>query len=294
MSDYESIQKRRDIIVGLFVIVAMCALFWMVFKFGDLPVFVSEHRSFEVLVQFPEATGVQESTPVRFCGYQIGMVTKIKPPKILKDLNTGRFYHQTLVVLSIDKKYDNIPVDAEAKLMTRGLGSSYIDLKEPPFDVNQMEQKFLTNGSLLQGTAGMTSEFFPEESQKKLDELAKGLDALIKNVNDILGDKENQKNIRTTLANLAKATEQAEETLKKIEEFSAVGVVTSEELTKTLAELRLILEKINTGSGSAAKFVNDGRLYENLLENTRQLDVLLKQMESFVEKAEKKGIKMKL
>ena len=294
MSDYESIQKRRDIIVGLFVILAMCALFWMVFKFGDLPVFVSEHRSFEVLVQFPEATGVQESTPVRFCGYQIGMVTKIKPPKILKDLNTGRFYHQTLVVLSIDKKYDNIPVDAEAKLMTRGLGSSYIDLKEPPFDVNQMEQKFLTNGSLLQGTAGMTSEFFPEESQKKLDELAKGLDALIKNVNDILGDKENQKNIRTTLANLAKATEQAEETLKKIEEFSAVGVVTSEELTKTLAELRLILEKINTGSGSAAKFVNDGRLYENLLENTRQLDVLLKQMESFVEKAEKKGIKMKL
>lgn len=294
MSDYESIQKRRDIIVGLFVILAMCALFWMVFKFGDLPVFVSEHRSFEVLVQFPEATGVQESTPVRFCGYQIGMVTKIKPPKVLKDLKTGRFYHQTLVVLSIDKRYDNIPADAEAKLMTRGLGSSYIDLKEPPFDVNQMEQKFLVNGSLLQGTAGMTSEFFPEESQKKLDELVDGLRALIKNANDILGNEANKENIRTTLANLAKATDEAKGMLKKIEEFSTAGIGTSEELTKTTAELRLILEKINTGSGSAAKFINDGRLYENLLENTRQLNVLLKQMESFVEKAEKKGIKMKL
>jgi phospholipid/cholesterol/gamma-HCH transport system substrate-binding protein len=294
VSDYESIQKRRDIIVGLFVILAMCALFWMVFKFGDLPVFVSEHRSFEVLVQFPEATGVQESTPVRFCGYQIGMVTKIKPPKVLKDLKTGRFYHQTLVVLSIDKRYDNIPADAEAKLMTRGLGSSYIDLKEPPFDVNQMEQKFLVNGSLLQGTAGMTSEFFPEESQKKLDELVDGLRALIKNANDILGNEANKENIRTTLANLAKATDEAKGMLKKIEEFSTAGIGTSEELTKTTAELRLILEKINTGSGSAAKFINDGRLYENLLENTRQLNVLLKQMESFVEKAEKKGIKMKL
>ena len=294
MSDYESIQKRRDIIVGLFVILAMCALFWMVFKFGDLPVFVSERRSFEVLIQFPEATGVQESTPVRFCGYQIGMVTKIKPPKVLKDSNTGRFYHQTLVVLSIDKKYDNIPYNVQVKLMTRGLGSSYIDLKEPPFDVQEMEQKFLTNGSLLQGSTGMTSEFFPEESQKKLDELADGLKALLKNANDILGDETNKENIRTTLANLSKATEQAKETLKKLEDFSAAGVTTSEELTRTVTELRLVLEKINSGSGSAAKFVNDGRLYENLLENTRQLDVLLKQLASFIEKAEKKGIKMKL
>lgn len=294
MSDYESIQKRRDIIVGLFVILAMCALFWMVFKFGDLPVFVSERRSFEVLIQFPEATGVQESTPVRFCGYQIGMVTKIKPPKVLKDLNTGRFYHQTLVVLSIDKKYDNIPYNVQVKLMTRGLGSSYIDLKEPPFDVQEMEQKFLTNGSLLQGSTGMTSEFFPEESQKKLDELADGLKALLKNANDILGDETNKENIRTTLANLSKATEQAKDTLKKLEDFSAAGVTTSEELTRTVTELRLVLEKINSGSGSAAKFVNDGRLYENLLENTRQLDVLLKQLASFIEKAEKKGIKMKL
>jgi phospholipid/cholesterol/gamma-HCH transport system substrate-binding protein len=294
VSDYESIQKRRDIIVGLFVILAMCALFWMVFKFGDLPVFVSERRSFEVLIQFPEATGVQESTPVRFCGYQIGMVTKIKPPKVLKDSNTGRFYHQTLVVLSIDKKYDNIPYNVQVKLMTRGLGSSYIDLKEPPFDVQEMEQKFLTNGSLLQGSTGMTSEFFPEESQKKLDELADGLKALLKNANDILGDETNKENIRTTLANLSKATEQAKDTLKKLEDFSAAGVTTSEELTRTVTELRLVLEKINSGSGSAAKFVNDGRLYENLLENTRQLDVLLKQLASFIEKAEKKGIKMKL
>ena len=294
MSDYESIQKRRDIIVGLFVIVAMCALFWMVFKFGDLPVFVSEHRSFEVLVQFPEATGVQESTPVRFCGYQIGMVTRIKPPKVLKDLNTDRFYHQTLVVLSIDKKYDNIPYNVEAKLMTRGLGSSYIDLRLPHFNVKEMEQKFLTSGSMLQGSTGMTSEFFPEESQKKLDELITGLNALIKNANDILGDNANKENIRVTLANLSKATEQAKETLKKLEEFSAAGATTSEELTRMVTELRLILEKVNNGSGSAARFVNDGRLYENLLENTRQLDVLLKQLEEFIDKLNKKGIKVKL
>ena len=84
------------------------------------------------------------------------------------------------------------------------------------------------------------------------------------------------------------------ETLKKLEEFSAAGATTSEELTRMVTELRLILEKVNNGSGSAARFVNDGRLYENLLENTRQLDVLLKQLEEFIDKLNKKGIKVKL
>ena len=294
MSDYEDIQKKRDIIVGVFVLLAVLALFWMVFKFGDLPVVVSKFRSYEVTVQFPTAAGVEENTPVKFCGYQVGRATKIKPPKILKDLKTGHFYHQTVVVIDIDKRYDNIPADIEVKLMSRGLGSSYIDLRVPPFDEKEPQDRFLRSGSVMQGSTGITSEFFPEESQKKLDELADGLKALLKNANDILGDETNKENIRTTLANLSKATEQAKDTLKKLEDFSAAGVTTSEELTRTVTELRLVLEKINSGSGSAAKFVNDGRLYENLLENTRQLDVLLKQLASFIEKAEKKGIKMKL
>jgi len=91
VSDYETTQRRRNIIVGIFVIVAVCAFFWLIFKFGDLPVFVSEWKSFKVRVQFPTAPGVQENTSVRFCGYEIGRVTKVEPPKVLKDLNTGQF-----------------------------------------------------------------------------------------------------------------------------------------------------------------------------------------------------------
>lgn len=294
MSDYESIQRKRDIIVGVFVIVAIFALFWMVFKFGDLPVFVSEWRSFKVTVQFPIAPGVQENTPVRFCGYQVGRVTHVKPPEILKDLNTGHFYHQTVVVLSIDKRYKDIPADVEVKLMTRGLGSSYIELRVQPFDVREPQSEFLSHGSVLQGSAGMTSEFFPEESQKKLDELVDGFGTLINNANDILGDEANKENLKTTLANLSETTKQAMQTLKKFREFSAVGISSSEELSRTVTELRLVLEKINSGQGTAGKLVNDGRLYENLLENTQQLQVLLEELKAFFAKASDKGMPIKL
>ena len=297
MSDYETAQRRRNIIVGVFVIAAMCALVWLIFKFGDLPVKVSEFGSFEVVVQFSTAQGVQKNTSVRFCGYQIGRVTDVMPPEKLKDLNTGLVYHQTRVILRIDKKYVNIPSNVDVKLMTRGLGSSYIELiVDPalpltPRDPNRPETKFLVDKMLLQGSTGMTSEFFPAESQKKLDELVDGLNTLINNANDILGDEVNKENLKTTLANLSEATKQATLSLKEFQEFFAAGTDTSEELSKTIAQLRVILEKVNSGQGTAGKLINDARLYENLIENTEEMQVLLQELKSLIDRVKEKGLR---
>ncbi len=300
MSDYETTQKKRNIIVGAFVLAAVCALVWLIFKFGDLPTAASRLRSFQVFVQFPTAPGVQTDTPVRFCGYQIGRVTKVKPPEVLTDLNTGLKYHQTLVVMSIDKKYVNIPSNVEVKLMTRGLGSSYIELTvdptlpQTPRDPNRPETKFLTDKIPLQGSSGMTSEFFPADSQKKLDELVDGLRTFIGNANDIFGDKTNKENLKATLANLAEATDRATDALEEFRGFFASGINTTEQLTETVTELKLVLEKVNSGHGTAGKLINDGRLYENLLENSQQLEVLIEELRAFIAKAKEKGLPIKV
>jgi ABC-type transporter Mla subunit MlaD len=288
----------------------------MIYKFGDLPTTISKIGSFGVCVQFPAATGVERDTPVRFCGYQIGRVTQVMSPRIRRDLDTYLSYHQTVVVLNIDKKYVDIPSNVEVKLMTRGLGSSYIELAVDPLkpllprDPNQPETKFLINEMMLQGSTGMTSEFFPAESQKKLDELATGLKEFIDNANDILGDPENKEHIKSALANISKAAKQAEESLSKFEEFSSAGaaavknvdkktdqlVVTlinaGEQLAQTSTQLRIILEKINTGRGSAGRFINDGQLYENMLETTDQLDLLVRDIRQLISK--NKGVPIKL
>ncbi len=303
-------------IVGVFVVVGLCALVWLVFKFRDLPTAVTRMGSFEVYVQFPTAPGVQRDTPVRFCGYPVGSVTNIRPPKVMKDLNTGQFYHQTLVVLNIDKKYNDIPADVEAKLMARGLGSSSIELKLTHYDVNEPTGPFLIEENLLQGSTGITSEFFPEASQKKLEELVDGIIAFIANTNDIIGSPDNKENLQKILANLTEVSQegtemvqQAKQTIEefrkfaiagtttfknadaKVEEFVIAMVDTSEEISKASSQLRLILEKINTGQGSAAKLVNDGRFYENLLENTQQLEVFLESLTSLIDKIEEKGLR---
>jgi ABC-type transporter Mla subunit MlaD len=350
VSDYETTQRRHNVVVGLFVILGIGAFVWLIFKFGDLPGIVTKLDSFEVFVQFPTAPGVQKDTPVRFCGYQIGRVTTVMAPEVRKDMVSGLEYYQTVVILSIDNRYVTIPSSVEVKMMTRGLGSSYIELKQRPgipvvaLDPNRPETKYLLDKIWLQGSTGMTSEFFPEESQKKLDGLIEGLGNLITNANDIMGDEDSKENVMKTLANLAQASKQARETLEEFEKLAAAGtttlknadskvedvvtsvvdtseeirefaaagtstlksvdakterlvvamVDTSENLSEAMGELRLVLEKVNNGQGSAARLINDGSFYENLLENTEQLQLLLEEMKSFVAEWRDKKIEVKL
>lgn len=309
MSDYESTQTRRNIIVGAFVIIAMCALGWLIYRFGDLPIKVSEYNSYDLLAQFPTAQGLQKSTPVKFCGYQIGRVTQIEPPQILKDLDTGLLYHQALVTLSINKKYNNIPDNSKVQLITRGLGSSYVEVFSDPLNPSDT---FFEDKSIVQGSKGSANDFVSEETQKKLDELVANLGKFIGHANDIIGDPENKANLKQSLANLTAATNQATETLKEFQELSVSAketvkgfddkmeqifpyvLITAEQLSKRLIEAKSLMDKLDSGSGTAGKFLNDGKLYEELLESTRQLNTLLTEMTTFMAKAQEKGVPIKL
>jgi len=347
VSDYETIQRRRNIIVGVFVVAGMCALGWLVFKFEVMPGLFSQMGSYDVFVQFAKAPGVQPDTPVRWCGYQIGMVTKVQPPKVMKEVKGEAWYHQTRVTLSIDDSYNDIPADVNAVLLTRGFGSSYIELQLDDYDVKEGKAPVLIQGSELQGLTGVTSEFFPEETQKELRDLVVDMRIFVKNANHILSDPNNKKNIKATLANLADVSKQAgdrlreaKQTLERVEQTLAdaskaieqarpaikeaqpaiadfrkfvntgsdvltsadakaerlvVAVVdASGELGKTLSELRAILEKVDSGEGSAGRFVNDAELYETLLENAEQMELLLKEIKAFVSRTREKGLPLKL
>ena len=214
--------------------------------------------------------------------------------------------------------------------MTRGLGSSYIELKvdpdklpAPPMDPNDPNSCYLSHGMLVQGSTGMTSEFFPEESQKKLNSLIEGIEAFIAGANDIIGDPNNQKSLRTIMANLTEtsgqvpaaiqqATEMMKALQKTLEEFRVLAttgtgaiksvdakaerlvvslVDTSNELGKAAAQIRLAMEKVNTGDGTAGRLINDGRLYENLLETSTQLNILLKDVRELLDKISQEGLR---
>lgn len=326
MSDYEAIQAKRHILVGVFVVAGLIAFGWLVFKFGDLPSGVSKWSSFDVYVQFPSAPGVQRDTPVRFCGYQVGRVTQVMPPRRLPEIRDGRRtgpeYYQTAVVMGIENRYTDIPADSRIKLMTRGFGSSYIEIQPSVPDPCSPAQAFMVNGSWVQGSVGVTSELFPEQTQRKLEDLVDDLRAFIGHASQIVGDPNAQRNLKTILANLSESSkrtiqvlERAEQTLSgateaieqyrrlavagqdtlrnadaRIDQLAVAIVQTSEDLGRAASQMRHMIDKVNEGEGTIGRLVNDGRLYEGLLETTEQVQVLVQQFQAIMDKLDKKGL----
>jgi len=307
MSDYDSIQNKRNMIVGAFVIVGVLVFAYMVFLFGELPVTVTKFTSYTVKVRFPFAPGVQKSTPVQYCGYQIGKVTYVEPPMPFQDKD-GRFTHQVMVEMAISRDYSSIPANVKVKLLRRGMGSSYIELRTAPITAKEfdtLEPNFLRQGMILQGESGVISELLPEDLQDKVDSFFTKVTVLVDNLNVVIGDANNQQNLKKSLANLSKATEESVATLQEIREFSQTGkqklasvtesvMQTSEELGETLIELRRILNKINSGEGTVGKLITDGKLYENLLDSSEELKESLKKMKKTLEKTSEKGIRVKI
>jgi len=313
VSDFEAIQNRRNLVVGVFVMVGFLAFGWLIFKFGDMPLWVAKLRSYDVHVQFSSADGVQKDTPVRFCGYQIGRVTFVEPPRVRAEILSNsdrepRWFHQSMVTMSIDNQFDDIPKDSQVKLLTRGLGSSFIEIKAPIPGEKDEEVELLVHGATLQGSTGISSDFFPEETQKKLEALVDDLRTFVGNANDIAGDDENKENLKTFLGNLTEASEQAARTLEEayaaigdyrvlagagknaVDKVSASIVVASEELSKASSQLNVMLAGINEGDGTIGKLVNDARLYEELLDTSTQMQILVTDLKSLIQAINDRGL----
>ena len=69
---------------------------------------------------------------------------------------------------------------------------------------------------------------------------------------------------------------------------------TSESLNKTLKEVNALISMVNKGDGTVSRLLNDGRLYENLLESSKELKLALEQFKIFAAEAQEKGLKIKL
>lgn len=299
MTDYNTLQRKRNMIVGGFVVVALCAFLYMVYKFQELPIAVGKLRSFEIMVNFSNAPGAQPNTPVQYCGYQIGRVIDVSPPFLYED-KQGRKHHHIKVTISIEEKYTDIPSNVDILLMRRGLGSSYIEFQLDPerplerWDPKDPDSVYLKEGMVLTGSMGTSSDFFPKEVQKKIESLVDSIDTLANNINDIIGDADNKANVKQTLANVNALTDQATKTLESIQDFTDTGTNaienTAERLDTTLAELQRVLAKANTGKGTAARVLNDGRLYENLLDSSEELKLSLEQLKIFVNDLNEEGM----
>lgn len=111
--------KALEISVGIFVSTAIAALFFLalqVSNYSDL----QDNGSYIVIAHFENAGGLKNKALVSMAGVPIGRVA---------DISFDAENYDALVKLRIDMRYNNLPSDTSASILTSGLlGDKYIGL----------------------------------------------------------------------------------------------------------------------------------------------------------------------
>jgi phospholipid/cholesterol/gamma-HCH transport system substrate-binding protein len=129
--------RSVEISTGLFVLLGMGALFFLTTQTTGTDSY-GAGESFTVTARFENVGSLTNRAPVAMSGVTIGRVTSVEFDPVM--LNAE-------VTFEIDSRFDQIPDDSDASILTAGLlGSQYIGLQPGGSDL------YLEEGSEIQFT----------------------------------------------------------------------------------------------------------------------------------------------
>jgi len=134
-------RKSLELWVGLFVAAGILALAMLAFKVGNLTS-ADVMNSYKVTGRFDNVGGLKVKAAVTMAGVRIGRVSAIA---------FDNKKYQALVTMDIDGRYQIIPKDSSASILTSGLlGDQYIGIEPGGDDASlQSGDTFLRTQSAL-------------------------------------------------------------------------------------------------------------------------------------------------
>lgn len=111
--------KTLEFIVGLFVLLGLLALAALATKVGTSTLGSSD--SYSINAKFENIGGLNVKAPVAIGGVRIGRVTAI-------ELDTELY--SAVVTMAIEEKFNELPIDTSAAILTSGLlGAQFVGLE---------------------------------------------------------------------------------------------------------------------------------------------------------------------
>ncbi|MEL6483888.1 MAG: MlaD family protein, partial [Bacteroidota bacterium] len=238
--------------------------------------------------------GLQAGTQVTINGFKVGNVTNIR----FKD-DSGKL----LVTFSINNDFA-FSKNSKAELYDTGIiGGKGIQIN-PVFDGSPMAQ---SGDTLVSESKPGITELVQQKLtplQMKVEGAVSHADTLLMNVNSIL-DEPTKLELKKGIAGLSELVQTfkksadrlnmlldenggaLDSSLKNIDSITTNFAQLSDSLNQaglaqtltefqtTVTKLNTLLQKIEKGEGSLGKFAHDEKLYNNLAEASRELDLLL-------------------
>jgi phospholipid/cholesterol/gamma-HCH transport system substrate-binding protein len=281
----------REIKTGIIVIGGIL-LFLMGFSYLKSTSLFDNSKTF--YAEYQNVGGLQSGTPITINGYTVGKVQEIK----FKD-NSGKL----VVSFSVNNDFE-FSKNSKAELFDTGIiGGKGIQII-PVFDGAPMAESGQT---LTSSTKPGLTELVQQNLtplQNKIEGAVTNADSLLINVNQVL-DAKTKQDLRQSISGLnnlvksfqasanslngilAQNKEELEGSIKNINTITTNFSKLSDSIANaglpkairsmesTLANLDIMLAKMEKGDGSMGKLMNDEELYENLANSSRELELLL-------------------
>lgn len=257
-------------------------------------------KSNVIYAKFTDVGALEISNPVKIKGFRIGNVYRIG--------NLDREVSEVVVTINLQEDV-LIPVNSVAVISSSLTGTSSINI------MPGNEKKFLKEGDTLQTSnnpdllgkvmnsldpilisAKQTidtlkrvlinfNEILDPRTKANLKGTISNLESSSSNLNQLLDTKDGAlaqtlNNAELFTGNLNKNNDKLNDAIgnfhKLSEKLSALEIQTTfQELNLTISHLKTILEKANKTDGSLGLLMNDPKLYTNLEQTVRSLNILL-------------------
>ncbi len=160
--------KTVELVVGAFVALGLAAFFMLALKVSDITQ-LSSGPSYTVTANFQNIGGLKVGSPVTLAGVRIGRVSGI---------NIDQQTYEAVVKLTIEARYNRLPVDTSASILTSGLlGEQYVGLEPGGTQEYLKDDSKITLtqsalvveklvGQLLTGKAGSDDKSKPDDKPK--------------------------------------------------------------------------------------------------------------------------------
>lgn len=274
----------KEVRIGIAAIIALCVLVYGINWLKGIDMF---HPSSYFYVKFHNINGLTKSSPVFADGYRVGIVRDI-----FYDYNSPGN-----IIVEVELETDlRIPKGSTAELSSELMGGVRMNI----LLANNPREKYAVGdtipGTLNNGMMESAAELIPQVKQ-----MLPVLDSILISLNTILSDKSipaSLHSLETTTSNLAVVSSQMRGFMSKdlpqltgklntigdnfvaisanLKEIDYAG--TFKKVDATLANVKMITEKLNSKDNTVGLLLNDPGLYNNLNTTAESATNLLKDL----------------
>lgn len=323
---------KRNVVVGATVLVALVVLAWMILRFSGGVGTLFAPEQFRVTFVTPRADGIADGSAILYRGVEAGRILTVRlgddqktvvvegllnrypplPANIQGVIrNNSLLGSGAAIVLELQGGEPEGELQAGTTIPTRFVG---LELLPPEFAQLATELRVTTE------------QFRKSNLIEDLDAEVKRAGQLVGSLQKLVDDPQMQGNLRETLANVKAASEaatriagnletftqkldkvagEASETLQQAKssitrsENELVGITRQvgdrlQQTARLLEDVHSITSKIDAGEGTAGQLINDPRLYESLVDTSRELNTTIKDLKRLVAQWEQEGVSFKL